>query len=333
MKDQSSLKTFSKWPLYLVQLIVGLLLYLGILSLAGVDLETMSFLQTLDWSSLFFSFLLTLLLTGFISIRWALIANGLAGVKVLSQVESYFYVLAGRTIGFVLPKDLSDMVVRTLFLARRNKVALHVSTSSLILDKMLDLIVSLVFLGPALLYFLGQLSLEAAVGLLLVAVGVVFLVLLFGSPYVLRLIFFGYNLASGLMLRLLRRQPRPIQAASLPSKVFALGYLASVAKQLCIGMRAFFLGQAVGIVLSPLAFLFGASITQMSYVVSVTPDGLGVYDAAWYGVLSLGAIAEPAIGSFLILQRVFVILVIGALTLLAFGLVTWRRGMKPESNN
>jgi uncharacterized membrane protein YbhN (UPF0104 family) len=105
-----------------------------------------------------------------------------------------------------------------------------------------------------------------------------------------------------------------------------------VAKQICIGLRALFLGQAVGIFLSPVVFLFGASVTQMSYVVSVTPDGLGVYDAAWYGVLALDGIADTAIGSFLILQRVFTIVVIGALTLLIFGVASWRGSVEGRAN-
>ena len=314
-------------PIYLIQLVAGLLLYLGILSLAGVDLETLNFLQTLDWASLFVSLVLTILLTGFISFRWRLLANALAGYPALNQVDSFFYVLAGRSIGFVLPKDLSDMVVRTLFLARRNKVPLHISTSSLILDKMLDLIVSVVFLGPSLLFIFGRTTLLESLGILAVLAIVVFLLLLSSSPHVLRFIFFGYNLVRKIALRLLRRDYQPIQPASLPSSIYALGYLASVAKQICIGLRALFLGQAVGIFLSPLVFLFGASITQMSYVVSVTPDGLGVYDAAWYGVLRLEGVAETAVGSFLILQRVFTILVIGALTLVMFGVATWRRNV------
>jgi uncharacterized protein (TIRG00374 family) len=323
-------KTFRsklKAPIYLIQLVAGLLLYLGILSLAGVNFETLNFLKTLDWASLFFSLVLTILLTGFISLRWRLLANALAGYPALSQVDSFFYVLAGRTIGFVLPKDLSDMLVRTLFLSRRNNVPLHVSTSSLILDKILDLIVSLVFLGPSLLFVFGETTISESLGILAVVAIVVFLLLLFGSPFVLRFIFFGYNQARRVVLGLLRRDYQSIHPASLPSSTYALGYLASVAKQICIGLRAWFLGQAVGIFLSPLAFLFGASITQMSYVVSVTPDGLGLFDAAWYGVLSLDRVAESEIGSFLILQRVFTILVIGALTLIMFGTVTWRRSV------
>ncbi len=312
-------------PIYLFQLVAGLLLYLGILSLAGVNLETLNFLNPPDWASLFYSLMLTILLTGFISFRWRLLANALAGYPALNQVDSFFYVLAGRTIGFVLPKDLSDMVVRTLFLSRRNQVPIHISTSSIILDKMLDLIVSVIFLGPSLLFIFGETTISESLGILVISAIVVFLLLLFGSPYVLRFIFFSYNLTRKIILGLLRRDYQAIQPARLPSSTYALGYLASVAKQICIGLRAFFLGQAVGISLPPLAFLFGASITQMSYVVSVTPDGLGVFDAAWYGVLSLGGVGDTAVGSFLILQRVFTLLVIGALTLLMFGVVTWRR--------
>jgi len=324
--------SLTRFPVYLLQLAVGLLLYLGILSLTGVTIETLNFLGTLHWASLFASLLLTILLTGFISFRWRLLANALTGSPVLSQVDSFFYVLAGRSIGFLLPKDLSDMVVRTLLLARRNNVPLHISTSSLILDKMLDLIVSAVFLGPSLLFIFRQTTMRESLELLLTLVLVVFLLLWFSSPYVLRSIFYGYNLARKILLGLLRRDYQPVEDISLPSSTFAVGYLASVAKQICIGLRALFLGQAVGIFLSPVVFLFGASITQMSYVVSVTPDALGVYDAAWYGVLTVAGMADTAIGFFLILQRVFTIVVIGALTLLMFGLTSWMRSVGGRSS-
>lgn len=325
IKQGKTSLSLKRLPIYLIQLAVGLILYLGILSLAGVNLETLNFPKTLDWASLFFALVLTILLTGFISLRWRLLANALAGYPALSQVDSFFYVLAGRTIGFVLPKDLSDMVARTLFLSRRNQVPMHLSTSSIILDKMLDLMVSLVFLGPSLLFIFGKTTIAESLGILAGSAIAVFLLLLFASPYFLRFIFFGYNLVRKVLLGLLRREYQPVQAANLPSSTYALGYLASVAKQICIGLRALFLGQAVGIFLSPLAFLFGASITQMSYVVSVTPDGLGVFDAAWYGVLNAIGVAASNVGAFLLLQRVFTILVIGALTLLMFGIVTWRR--------
>lgn len=320
-----------KRPIYWIQLAFGLLLYLGILYLSGVNLQTLDFLKDLDWTSLFISLLLTILLTAFISIRWSLIANGLAGYKALSQLESFFYVLAGRTVGFVLPKDLSDMAVRTLFLARRNQVPVLISTSSLILDKMLDLIVSLVFLLPALLFVFQLATIPEALLLLVTLSAAVFLLLRFGSNLVLGLFFYGYNLLAGVVFRVLRREFKRATAPAIASSTFSLGYLASLAKQICIGLRAYFFGQAVGISLSPLVFLFAASITQMSYVVSVTPDGLGIYDGAWYAVINALTSGEQPIDSFLILQRVFTIVVIGGLTLLTFGVVSWRKREKDKA--
>ena len=298
--------------------------------MAGVNLEALNFLKKLDLVSLLISFLLTMVLTGFISFRWSLIANALAGFQALSRLESFFYVLAGRTVGFILPKDLSDMVVRTLFLARRNKVSILISTSSLILDKMLDLIVSLVFLFPSLIFVLGQVSVSDALLLLAALAITVFFILRFGSNIVLELFFVAYNLLGSIVFRWLRRDFHTAAAPVIAPAVFAIGYLASLAKQICIGLRAFFLGQALGIGLSPLDFLFAASITQMSYIVSVTPDGLGIYDAAWFAVLNVVGIADPLIGSFLVLQRVFVIVVIGALTLLTYAMVVWGKAGRFE---
>ena len=91
--------SLNRYPVYMLQLAMGLLLYLGILMLTGVTFESLSSIGTLDWGSLFASLILTILLTGFISLRWRLLANALAGVPALSLVDSFFYVLAGRSIG------------------------------------------------------------------------------------------------------------------------------------------------------------------------------------------------------------------------------------------
>lgn len=302
--------------IYLIQFLLGVALFAALLYISGINLATFDLLQDLDVSSLLAAFALTILLTFFISFRWNLIVNTLAGSKIMSQVESYLYVLLGRTIGFVLPKDFSDIAGRTLLLSRRNNLSIHLSTNSLILDKLLDLIVSAVFLAPSILYVLGRATAAQSLTLLVGAITLAFVLLFFLGIYVFRFIFSTYNLVISFLLRLIGRKFQPIRPENIPSRTIGYGYLASVAKQFSIGLRALFLGQAVGINISALPFLFGASISQMSYVVAVTPDGLGVFDAAWFAVLLTLDISEDQIGVFLVTQRVFTILSISAMTLL-----------------
>jgi uncharacterized protein (TIRG00374 family) len=306
---------------YALQFLLGVFLFAGLLYISGINLSTLDLLQDLHTGSLLAAFALTILLTFFISFRWNLIVNTLAGSKVISQSESYLYVLLGRTIGFILPKDFSDIAARTLLLSRRNNLSIHLSTNSLILDKLLDLIVSAVFLAPSILYVIGRATIAQSLALLAIFIVLAFVLLFFFGVYVFRFIFSTYNFMISFLLRLLGRKFKPIRPENIPSRTIGYGYIASVAKQFSIGLRALFLGQAVGINISALPFLFGASISQMSYVVAVTPDGLGVFDAAWYAVLLTLGISQDQIGVFLVTQRVFTILSISAMTLLMLAII------------
>jgi uncharacterized protein (TIRG00374 family) len=310
---------------FAIQLVLGVLLFAGLMYWAGIDASTLALMGDLQWGGLLGAFAFTALLIFFISYRWNLIVNSLAGKKVLSQAESFFYVLLGRTIGFVLPKDFSDMLARAALLTRRNGVSIHISTNSLILDKLLDLIVSIVFLGPSLLFVSGSLGTAQSLGVLTLALVLGFALLTFSGTGIFKLIFRFYNFAVGGLLSLLRRKFQPVDPAPIPSRTISVGYLASIAKQFSIGVRVLFLCQAVGINLTAAPALFGASISQMSYVVAVTPDGLGVFDAAWYAVLLALGTPEQLIALFLIVQRVFTILAIGLMTLAMLLVVPLRR--------
>jgi uncharacterized membrane protein YbhN (UPF0104 family) len=77
--------------------------------------------------------------------------------------------------------------------------------------------------------------------------------------------------------------------------------------------------------------LFGLPIVQISRVFSFTPGSLGVLEAGWYAVLSLGGIDGSLIIAFLIGQRVLIstfVLILAAVTQLVT--VLWHSRLAPQ---
>jgi uncharacterized membrane protein YbhN (UPF0104 family) len=99
----------------------------------------------------------------------------------------------------------------------------------------------------------------------------------------------------------------------------ALGLTALINGALAICF--YYIALAVGITSPWLTFAAGFPITQLSLMISVTPGGLGLLDASWYGVLLLGGVPHGAALTFVVAQRtylsVFVLVWAGFSTLLS----------------
>jgi uncharacterized membrane protein YbhN (UPF0104 family) len=88
--------------------------------------------------------------------------------------------------------------------------------------------------------------------------------------------------------------------------------------------RFYYISCAVELSLPWLIFAASFPITQLSLVLAVTPGGLGLFDASWYGVLLLGGVSHQDALTFVIAQRayifVFVLIWAGFSTLLSLTL-------------
>lgn len=304
----------NKTWLYILQFIAGIVLYAGLLYLADLG-EISELLFEVKFGYLIPAFILTFLLTFVISLRWKAITDHLAGTIVFGHIQSFLYLLFSRTVGFVLPKDLSDVASRIFILNKRHKLSFYLSANSIVIDRFFDLIVSLIFLIPSFLFVFGRINLQVAVALLALLITASGLLLAADRGLGLRLLSSAYNWMSKAVAKILRRRTRQVAPASVPTRVMLTALLSTIVKQVAIGLRAYYFGMAIGIDLSWWLCIGIASISQMSYLVSITPDGLGIVDATWFGLFLYLGLSQDSIALFLLEQRILVIVFIGVLTL------------------
>lgn len=307
-----------RWLNFVLQMALGLALF-GLL-LAGGGLASLQQLTHLRPLPLVAALACTVGIALSVGFRWGTLTNALLGRPAASWSHFCQYFLWNRTLGFFVPKDLSDLGGRTAALVVRQDVPLRYAGASVLLDRSFDLLTVVLFLGPALL-FLSK-TVEAGVALaLLVSIALGFYVTLRRAHRsLLELAVRFYNWIARLWQRLPLLQNRPLRKAerlNLPLEALTRAYFFGLAKFLCTVLRFVFFALALDMPVSPLIFLLGAPVGQLSFLFAFTPGGLGIFEAGWYAVLAQAGVSEEHIAPFLVEQRVFTVLFVGLLALLS----------------
>jgi len=93
----------------------------------------------------------------------------------------------------------------------------------------------------------------------------------------------------------------------LPDRRSALTALGlTIALNLILGVQYWVIAQAVGVAEPIGLFLAGFPVTQLSLILAMTPGGIGVFDASWYGVLRLGGLSNQDALAFVVAQRAYI---------------------------
>ncbi len=246
-----------------------------------------------------FTFLLIILLTFGIavcaSLRWMMLVKRLSP-KGIIHFHTYIKIfLIGRLGSFFLPKEVSDIGIRSLILTQKKGVTGKTAVFSTVLDRASDLLVIAIFLLPSVLYLTHLFSLAQALLFLLL-------------------------LLSGLLFSLLCLMP--MFTHRFTRRFLCFVFFLSLFRFVFVIVRFYLIGKVYGVSLSlPLFFLL-TPVAQMGYVVSLTPGGLGFLEATWYGILSYLSIAEEAKIAFVLGQRILTFLAVVVCLLFVH---VWRR--------
>jgi uncharacterized membrane protein YbhN (UPF0104 family) len=212
-----------------------------------------------------------------------------------------------RALGLVVPRTISTVGGKAVGLG-----ALGVTVRRAIWIVLLDSLYDVLFLGsfvvPALLFLRADAPMwdisVLALGLLLALAAAL-----------------GWITGPGRLQFLPRWAARMPLLASLlkidgedPPDLFLPQHTALIALGLTVvfntllGAFYYNVARAVDITGHGPAFVAGFPITQLSLIVAVTPGGLGLVEAGWYGVLLLGAVPEGDVLTFVVAQRAFITL-------------------------
>jgi uncharacterized membrane protein YbhN (UPF0104 family) len=309
--------------------ILGLVLYMG-----GMDAWRQVLRADLRWVGL--AFACTALLTYVSAMRWALIANALAGTRLCSTRAYYHYLMMGKTVGLVLPEAVGVYTIGPLNMKLDGQASFKLAFGSLFLDKLFDIGLSGILLVPTAAYVLHLISLPACAALFgLFFAGLAVVLIGWYGP----LLDLGFrlrdrvrnwkgvrNLKAWEALGALRHEQAP------PQRVALAAYGLTVVRYLFMTARFAAVSLAVGVAVPPLLVFVGIPIAQLGLLLAVTPGALGALEAGWLGVLLLAGLPRQDIATFLIGQRAALfafIFALGALSYLGSLIVPLRKGSEP----
>lgn len=295
-------------------LVIGILLISLIVYLGGKG----SIKQILD-ANLFFllcSALVTILLVLTTSIRWGVIVNTIENKKVVSYFDCLYYLLLSRTFGLVGSQLTGDIGGRTLILKLTKNVKLKNGLLSVFIDRFQDLFLLIVLVVLTILYLQGTLNQIITLFLYIIIL-----------PIYLLLFTFSFNKLFGFTLNLFSSGLHKINEIFHCKKIadwknrltsqsqktlfskdinFRISFL-TLSRFFLIVFQFYFISESLSTDISFVKILFSIPIAQLSFLIALTPGGLGIYDFGWYGVLYLLGVPEGQIIPFVIGQRIFLI--------------------------
>ena len=269
-------------------------------------------------------FLLATALMVFLSVkRWIIVLKGI-NLEVVNVSGHYgFYASLGLLLGAIVPQDISSLVVRTHAVRSAPGGSLSRAGLSVIADRLFDVLLLGIALGPALLYLSGVLSQELA--LLLLGFGFALVILLWlkynqrAWRQALRL--YGSLVSTAGRLITHDRKAEPLDTRDIPTLSQRNAFLViaiSLFRFFTVAGRAFLLVLAFDIDISFAVILLIFSVAQLGLLIPLTPGGLGAVELTWLGVLTAVDVSTEEATVFLIGMRVYSVVSLAVVTAVSY---------------
>ena len=256
--------------------------------------------------------LATAAMVGCVGYRWRILVDSFSPGRDVPVLALSHHFVKSRILGFVIPKDLSDIGLRALLLRNEQNVPVPAAVLSVLGDRVSDIFWCAIFVVPSLAYCSGTLTPPQSLAFfgIMFAVGIAALSAAGrmridpkGMPDWLR----------RLVHRILRKPTdyldqfgawTPGRRATLCIGTWSLAkYAFSCIRLICVA-------QAFGLEIEPLHFILGLPLAQLSYLLAFTPGGIGIQELGWAVILMLCGVPTPETVTFVVGLRVLSVLAI-----------------------
>jgi len=250
------------------------------------------------------------------SVRWGLIVDSLEGRVVHSRLRYFYYVMMGKVSSLFVSQYVGDYAVRPLALTASSSTDFGTAFYSVLLDRLFDLVLSLLFLVPALLYLASIVSEEMMILLIAGVVAVYWLI----SARNHRILTDSLAAVIGAVERWKAKAPfmestieRVVEMmeggrkglAEVGRKCITAANLLTFGRYLAMALRAYLICLALHLTIPFWVVFLAVGLVRFSLLLAVAPGRLGVLEVGWYGVLALGGVGSATIIPFLIGLRVY----------------------------
>ncbi len=268
------------------------------------------------------------------TLKWRYIAGDLIGSNInISFGHLYHHVAMGYLFALVIPQAVSDVGVRSYSLKNTHGVPFKTGAYSVLLDQFLNVMISLVFVLPAIAFLLMKFSLFHTLLMVLVCMASFSIIFCRFNGHILSACAYTYSWLVRLSYRIpllkIKRSHTLVSAEDfnirpeIARKVLVIGFI----RHFLIALRLYFIVLVLGIEMNYLVLLLCSSLMLLIGLISFIPAQLGLGELGWYGVLSWASISDPEIVLFVISARIFsnlAIIVASSLTLLVHNLYSRR---------
>ncbi len=250
------------------------------------------------------------------SMRWGLIVNSLEGRVVGSRLHYFHYVMMGKISSLFVSQYLGDYGVRPLALRASGTTTLGRAFYSVLLDRLFDLILSLLLVLPTLLYLVKIISADVLMLLIVIVLGSYwaisarnYRVLADCLSAIIRAIRRGRERIP-LVAKTIERGAQTLEGArkgleDLGQRCITSANFLTFGRYLAMALRAYFISLALNLAMPFWVVFLSVGIVRFSLLFAVAPGRLGVLEVGWYGVLALAGMESSTIIPFLIGLRVY----------------------------
>jgi uncharacterized protein (TIRG00374 family) len=306
--------------------VLGILIFGAILYCGGV--EALRQLAEVDFFYLGFAFVAAALGALLTSVRWGLIVDSLEGHTAHSKLQYFYYVMMGKISSTFVSQYVGDYGVRPLALKTSSDTSVGRALYSVLLDRLFDLALSLLFLVPGLLYVGGLISPEALMLLIVLLVGGYWAVsarnhrLLSDLMGVAIRALCGRGRSIPLLGGVLGRLATTLEGAragfeEVGRRCITAANMLTLSRYLAMAMRAYFIAVALNLSIPFWLVFVAVGLVRFALPLAVAPGRLGVMEMGWYGVLALGGIQTSTIIPFLLGLRLYGLVFNAVLALVA----------------
>jgi len=262
------------------------------------------------------------------ALKWKMSIQSTGEAGRVSFGTLLYYFMFGRTVGLVLPMDISDFGVRTMSLRFGHDFSIGRASYSVYLDRTFDVVVASLLIVPSVLYVVGAIEPMTGIALFGAAFFLGLVCFAFFGKMTMRVLAFVFRTLFGVMCKIpwIGRRVEFEAERKLLEEVDLGGiaswlYLLSVLKFFFTSMRFVAMAAAVGLGLGGLKVLLFVPSAQFAAIIALTPGGLGIADWSWSGLLYKIGADKHLIVPYLLSLRIVVtlsIIVIAGLSWLIF---------------
>lgn len=292
-----------------LSLLIGIIIFSIFLYFS--DLKILSNIEHINLIPLFGVIITSFACTAGIAIRWGLLTNSFAQKKVAAWSEYFHCFIITRVLGFILPKDVTDIAGRSAWISKYYKIPISVSSSSVVIDRIFDVLTTVLLLIAVLPFWLNWVSFTTEI-FIVSSLAIIGGILLHTCQYrLIRLFSIIFNSICKLINRIpiVKTNTQGFDIIqNIDKYVFLKAYSLTLLKFANTALRLIFLVQLLEIPIHYKILILGVPLGQMSFMLAFTPGGLGVFESGWYGILILAGVNKNISASFVVGQRIIMIL-------------------------